>query len=190
MENTTAPEAGLDVRLANRLKLLRQERGWSLDDLAGRAGISRATLSRLENADVSPTASVLGKLCAAYGLTMSRLMLMVEDDFVAWVPERAQAVWVDDSVGFRRRSVSPPAQRLAGEVLACELAAGARIAYEQSPRPGLEHHLLMLDGELSITVDGQTHQLLPGDCLRYQLYGASAFATPPDSGARYLLFIV
>ncbi len=121
---------------------------------------------------------------------MSRLMLMVEDDFVAWVPERAQAVWVDDSVGFRRRSVSPPAQRLAGEVLACELAAGARIAYEQSPRPGLEHHLLMLDGELSITVDGQTHQLLPGDCLRYQLYGASAFATPPDRGARYLLFIV
>ncbi len=190
IEKGIAPEAGLDLRLAARLKLLRQERGWSLDDLAARAGISRATLSRLENADVSPTASVLGKLCAAHGLTMSRLMLMVEDDFVAWVPERAQPVWVDDSVGFRRRSVSPPAQRLAGEVLACELAANARIAYEQSPRPGLEHHLLMLDGELSITVDGQAHQLRPGDCLRYQLHGASAFATPPHSGARYLLFIV
>lgn len=190
MEKTEISDVGLDLRLANRLKMLRQDRGWSLDDLAGRAGISRATLSRLENADVSPTASVLGKLCAAYGMTMSRLMLMVEDDFVAWVPERAQAVWVDDSVGFRRRSVSPPAQRLAGEVLACELAADAHIAYEQSPRPGLEHHLLMLDGELSITVDGQAHQLLPGDCLRYQLFGASAFTTPPHSGARYLLFIV
>lgn len=189
-KSTTAADAGLDHRLAARLKMLRQDRGWSLDDLAGRAGISRATLSRLENAEVSPTASVLGKLCAAYGLTMSRLMLMVEDDFVARVPEQAQAVWVDDSVGFRRRSVSPPSQRLAGEVLACELAANARIAYEQSPRPGLEHHLLMLDGELSITVDGQAHRLLPGDCLRYQLFGASAFATPPHSGARYLLFIV
>ena len=191
MENINpSVDAGLDLRLAARLKTLRQERGWSLDDLAGRAGISRATLSRLENGEVSPTASVLGKLCAAHGMTLSRLMLMVEDDFAACVPEAAQSVWVDDSVGFTRRSVSPPSQRLAGEVRACELAADARIHYEQSPRPGLEHHLLMLDGELSVTVDGQAHRLQPGDCLRYQLFGASTFVTPPHRGARYLLFIV
>lgn len=189
MENTNL-DTDLDRRIAQRLKALRQERGWSLDELAGVAGVSRATLSRLENAEVSPTAAVLGKLCAAHGLTMSRLMMMVEDDFAPLVPEHAQAVWVDDSAGFRRRSVSPPAQKLAGEVLACELAPGARIAYEQSPRPGLEHHLLMLEGELRITVDGQTYDLAPGDCLRYQLFGASLFVTPPHRGARYLLFIV
>ena len=62
---------------------------------------------------------MLGRLCAAYGLTMSRLMLMVEDDFAPLVPESAQPVWVDASAGFRRRSVSPPAAALAGEVLAC-----------------------------------------------------------------------
>lgn len=190
MEKHPSPDPDLDRRIAVRLKTLRQDRGWSLDDLAGRAGVSRATLSRLENAEVSPTASALGKLCAAYGMTMSRLMLMVEDDFVAWVPQHAQAVWVDESVGFRRRSVSPPAQQLAGEVLACELAPDARIAYDEPPRPGLEHHLLMLEGQLSITVDGQSHDLRPGDCLRYQLFGASVFLTPPHSGARYLLFIV
>ncbi|MGN6661499.1 MAG: XRE family transcriptional regulator, partial [Achromobacter mucicolens] len=27
-------------------------------------------------------------------------------------------------------------------------------------------------------------------CLRYQLFGASTFVTPPHRGARYLLFIV
>ena len=129
-------------------------------------------------------------LCAAHGLTMSRLMMMVEDDFAPLVPEHAQAVWVDDSAGFRRRSVSPPAQQLAGEVLACELAPGARIAYEQSPRPGLEHHLLMLEGELRITVAGQTHDLAPGDCLRYQLFDASSFETPEHCAAKYILLIV
>lgn len=190
MENSPIADAGLDRRIAARLKTLRQERGWSLDELAGRAGVSRATLSRLENAEVSATASVLGKLCAAYGLTMSRLMLMVEDDFASLVPQQAQAVWTDESAGFRRRSVSPPAQQLAGEVLACELQAGARIAYERSPRPGLEHHLLMLEGRLHLTVDGRAYRLAPGDCLRYQLFGASEFSTPPDAGARYLLFIV
>ena len=101
MENHPEFDQGLDMRIASRLKGLRQERGWSLDELAGRAGVSRATLSRLENAEVSPTASVLGRLCAAYGLTMSRLMLMVEDDFAPLVPESAQPVWVDASAGFR-----------------------------------------------------------------------------------------
>ena len=67
-------------------------------------------------------------------------------------------------------------------MLACELAAGARIAYERSPRAGLEHHLLMLEGELSITVDGQAYRLVPGDCLRYQLFGASEFSTPAHTG--------
>jgi quercetin dioxygenase-like cupin family protein len=99
-------------------------------------------------------------------------------------------VWGDPSVGFKRRSVSPPSQRLVGEVLECELNPGARIDYENPPRPGLEHHLVVLEGKLSVTIDRQAHELKPGDCLRYQLSGASAFATPPDSGAKYFIFLV
>lgn len=180
----------LDQRIAQRLKSLRAERGWSLDELARRSDVSRATLSRLENAEVSPTASVLGKLCAAYGLTMSRLMRMVEDDFVPFVRSDAQPVWTDPENGFRRRSVSPPARNLAAEVLECTLQPNTRITYDAPPRPGLEHHLLMLEGQLQVTVDGRAHDLGRGDCLRYQLFGPSAFFTPEHASARYLLFIL
>src|SRR5215510_12936660 len=115
MRETT--ETGtIDRRIAQRLKSLRGEHGWSLDELARRSSISRATLSRLENAEVSPTASVLGKLCAAFGLTLSRLMHMVEGEFAPVVRRSMQPAWSDASVGFVRRSVSPPAQTLAGEV--------------------------------------------------------------------------
>ena len=180
----------LDRRIAQRLKALRGERGWSLDVLAERSGVSRATLSRLENAEVSATASVLGRLCAAHGLTMSRLMLMVEDDFAPLIRRDAQTVWADPSVGFRRRSLSPPAQTLAGEALECELEPATHIPYEEPPRPGLEHHLLLLDGRLTVSVAERRYDLRTGDCLRYQLFGPSAFTTPKDRGARYLLFIV
>ena len=180
----------IDRQLAQRLRSLRAERGWSLDQLAQQSGVSRATLSRLENGAVSPTASVLGRLCAAYGLTLSRLMRMVEDDFEPLVTHAQQPVWTDDTVGFERRSVSPPAQRLAGEVLQCRLAPGVRIDYRDPPRHGLEHHLLLLEGQLQLSIDQRTYVLHPGDCLRYQLAGASAFVTPPDCGAHYLLFIV
>lgn len=182
--------ASADLRLAERLKRLRSERAFSLDDLAGLSGVSRATLSRLENAEVSPTANVLGRLCAVYGLTMSRLMLMVEEGFEPLVRRNAQPVWTDPSIGFRRRSISPPVLTLAGEVLECELEAGANIAYDRPPRPGLEHHLVMIDGALTVTIEGTAHELKSGDCLRYQLFGRSAFATPKDRGARYMLFMV
>ncbi len=183
MENLTQE---LDQQLAQRLKALRMERGWSLDDLARRSQVSRATLSRLENAEVSPTASVLGRLCAAFGLTLSRLLRMVEDDFPAHVPLAGQAIWRE--AGFTRRSVSPPARNLAGEVLACELAPGTCIDYDAPPRPGLEHHLVLMQGDLEMTVDGRRHLLAPGDCLRYQLHGASRFLT--RAGAQYFLFLL
>ncbi|WP_436637203.1 helix-turn-helix domain-containing protein [Microbaculum sp. FT89] len=187
---TAGLDSSIDTRIARRLKELRGERGWSLDDLAARSGVSRATLSRLENAEVSPTATVLGKLCAAYGLTLSRLMLMVEDDFAPLVRRDAQTVWTDTTTGFTRRIVSPPADALAAEGLECGIEPGARIAYDAPPRPGLEHHMLLLEGELRVTVDGHTHDLRPGDCLRYQLFGPSEFLTPSHTGARYVLFMV
>lgn len=192
MENLTYADNDTEQRLAARLKQLRAERGWSLDQLASASEVSRATLSRLENGEVSPTTAVLGKLCAAYGLAMSRLLRMVEDDFAPLLRRAEQSVWTDPQPGvaFVRRSVSPPSRALAGEALECELGAGVTIAYAASPRPGMEHHLLLQEGQLKVTLDGRPHDLQAGDCLRYQLHGPSAFATPTDSIARYLLFIV
>lgn len=180
----------MDQRIAERLRSLRADRKWSLDELAKRSDVSRATLSRLENAEVSPTASVLGRLSAAYGLTMSRLMRMVEDDFAPLIRRDRQPVWTDATVGFRRRSVSPPAHTLAAELLECELEPGARITYDEPPRPGLEHHLLLVEGQLEVGVGGQTYDLRAGDCLRYQLSGASVFVTPQTCGARYILAVL
>lgn len=191
MEGSLSLEASsLDRRIAERLKTLRTDRGWSLDELARRSGVSRATLSRLENAEVSGTATMLGKLCAAHGLTLSRLMHLAESESAPLVAKDAQPLWIDPETGFRRRSVSPPARPFAGEVLDCEIPAGRRIVYERPPRSGLEHHLVVLDGRLTVTLDGMAHDLRPGDCLRYQLFGQSAFETPPDAAARYMLFLV
>ncbi len=49
---------------------------------------------------------------------------------------------------------------------------------------------MLLEGVLAVTLGERTHDLQPGDCLRYQLFGYSVFATPPHSGARYLIFIL
>lgn len=180
----------VDQLIAQRLKALRGERGWSLDELAARSEVSRATLSRLENGETSPTTAVLGRLCSAYGMTLSRLMLMVEEGFAPVVRQAEQPVWNDAEAGFLRRSVSPPATNLTGEALECQLEPATRLDYDGPPRQGMEHHLYLLEGALEVTVEGRSHSLTPGDCLRYQLFGASSFVTPQECGARYVLFMV
>lgn len=180
----------LDARLAGRLAELRLERGWSLEDLARRAGVSRSTLSRLERGEISPTAALLGKLCAAYGRTMSRLLAEVEPEPPQLVRADRQPVWRDRETGFTRRSVSPPHPGLRGELLEGVLRAGADIAYDEPPVAGLEHHLWVLDGALELSVGGAAHVLSAGDCLRYRLWGSSRFRNPGPGPVRYVLAVI
>jgi len=183
-------EQAEDHALAVRLKNMRAEQGLSLDELAKKSGVSRASLSRIENGDVSPTAQVLGKLCSAFEITLSRLMLMIESHSSSVLKHDKQMIWQDPETGFIRRSVSPPNKQFAAEVLQCELPVNCHIQYDASPTPNLEHHLVLVEGDLEVTIEGETHKLNPGDCLRYRLNGSSAFKVIGQSPVKYFLTIV
>jgi transcriptional regulator with XRE-family HTH domain len=176
----------IDTRLAARLAAMRTEQGWSLDELAGRSGISRATLSRMERGETSPTAALLGRLCTAYGRTMSRLLAEVEADPPLLVRAAEQSVWTDPETGYVRRSVSPPAAGYDAELMQGELPPGAVIDYAAPSVAGMEQHVWMLAGRLDLTVHGVTHRLEKGDCLRFRLFGATRFACPGPA-ARYVV---
>ncbi|MFF7855045.1 helix-turn-helix domain-containing protein [Streptomyces sp. NPDC007904] len=186
-----APTADpVDVRLGARLAELRGEHGWSLGELAERSGISRSTLSRAERAEISPTASLLNRLCAVYGRTMSQLLSEVEAEPAPVVRAADQPVWQDRASGFVRRSVSPPHGGLRGELVEGRLAAGADIAYDRPPVPGLEQHIWVLDGALAVTARDVEHRLAAGDCLRLRVWGPTRFRCPGPEDARYVLAVV
>ena len=189
MPETTA-DADIETRIARRLARLRTERNWSLEALAERTGISRATLSRLERAELSPTAAMLGKLCTVYGWTLSRFMAEAETRAPNLVPARDQAEWKDPGSGYRRRIVSPPAAGLRGELVEVRMPPGAMVSFDASPVAGLEHHLWMLEGSLTLDVEGSPFWLRAGDCLRYVLAGPTRFKNPGKREARYLVAMV
>jgi transcriptional regulator with XRE-family HTH domain len=185
-----AADHEIEHRIAQRLARLRAERGWSLDALAERTGISRATLSRLERSELSPTAAMLGRLCTVYGWTLSRLMVEAETRPPNLVPAAEQPEWKDPESGYRRRAVSPPAPGLRGELVEVRMPAGASVSFEASPIAGLEHHLWMLEGSLSLEVEGSLFRLRAGDCLRYVLAGPTRFQGTGKREARYVIAIV
>ncbi|MCX5600045.1 XRE family transcriptional regulator [Streptomyces phaeochromogenes] len=180
----------VDARLGVRLAELRAERGWSLGELAERSGVSRSTLSRAERAEISPTASLLNRLCGVYGRTMSQLLSEVEAEPALLVRAADQAVWEDRASGFVRRSVSPPHAGLRGELVEGRLASGADIAYDRPPVPGLEQHIWVLDGRLEVTAQDTGHRLDAGDCLRLRVWGPTRFRSTGPEDARYVLAVV
>lgn len=70
------------------------------------------------------------------------------------------------------------------------LPAGAKVAYDLSPVPGLEHHLWMLEGVLSLEIEGAAYRLEKGDCVRYVLAGSSLFECGRRRPARYVIAMV
>lgn len=189
-EDRDARFNSIDRRIAGRLASLRAERGWSLDTLAERTAISRATLSRLERCELSPTALMLCTLCAQYGWTLSRLMAEAENGPPALVRAKEQVTWKDPATGYVRRVVSPPHPHLKGELVEVLLPAGASVSYDASPLPGLEHHLWMLDGVVDLEVDGTAFRIEKGDCARYVLSGPSRFECRGKRAARYVISLV
>lgn len=66
------------------------------------------------------------------------------------------------------------------------MGPGQKIAYPTPALPGQEHHILILSGQMRMTVEGLADDLGPGDCLRHILYRETVFETG-DRGCRYLI---
>src|ERR1700729_2067699 len=87
----------LDVgqALAASIRLERTARDWSMDELSKHAGVSRAMISKIERDECSPTATVIGRLSGAFGISMSALLANLEADSQRLLRFEEQQVWTD-----------------------------------------------------------------------------------------------
>ncbi len=59
---------------ARRLKQLRVQRGWSLEELENACGVSRSMLSQIERAKANPTLAVTFRIARAFGMSLGDLV--------------------------------------------------------------------------------------------------------------------
>lgn len=99
-------EDNLNQRISARIRIERESRGWSLSELAERAGASRAMIHKIERGESSPTASMLGRLSGAFGISMSTLIARAEMQEGKLLRFAHQPVWHDPQSHYLRRHVS------------------------------------------------------------------------------------
>lgn len=88
-EQAPQPEAEqAGNKLGERLRHLRKEAGWTLQDLARRCGVSLSTLSKIENAQVAPTFDTLVKAARGLGISFETLLADATNESSAPVAKR------------------------------------------------------------------------------------------------------
>ncbi|MDQ0394813.1 helix-turn-helix domain-containing protein [Labrys monachus] len=91
------------AQIGERLRVLRKERGWTLQELSRRAGVSLSAVSKIENAQVAPTFDTLVKVARGLGLGFDALLDQVstgEANAPARGGGRLSVTRKNDAVGF------------------------------------------------------------------------------------------
>lgn len=74
MPRTHSDPHDIPVALPDRLKQLRTQRGWSLEQLAQLCDVSRSMLSQIERGQANPTLGVAIRIASAFGLSIGDLV--------------------------------------------------------------------------------------------------------------------
>jgi transcriptional regulator with XRE-family HTH domain len=176
----------LSQRLAHRLRLERDSRDWSLAELAERSGVSKATISKIERAEASPTAVVLVRLASAFDLTLAGLLLRAEGDGKRLSRAGDQPVWRDPETGYVRRQVfSRPDHPV--EIVEVELPARQQVTLPASSFARIRQLVWVRSGSLVITEMGERHALGAGDCLGFGPPADTTFANETSAPCVYVI---
>ena len=158
----------INTRIAHRLRDLRAARGYSLETLAERSGVSRSNISLIERGQSSPTAAVLDKLAIGLSVALASFFEDSSDSENGAAPSpliRAadQPQWQDPASGYVRRRLSPPAPSPL-QLVEVVFPPGQRVSLDSAVHDAdIHQQVWLIEGRMDLTVGDTTCALAAGD---------------------------
>lgn len=160
------PAHDITVALAGTMQLLRAERGWSLDQLAARSGVSKGVLVALEQGRSNPNLATLARISDAFGVPVTRLIEVADQPGVQITgPESSRVLWRGPAGGT-------------GTIIAATDAPWAAELWRWTVQPGegwggdahtpsTRELISVQSGTLTLTVAKATYQISAGQSARF-----------------------
>src|SRR3954471_24252940 len=149
-----------------RVHALRDAMDLSLRDLSERCGVSAPMLSQVERGETSPTLSVAAKIASGLDLTLSQLLRLDEGRHL--VINRAGKRRRYSHGGHQYEELTPPLPGQRADVSLHALKPGALTGGRGDPpmhEPGSRETVVVLEGELTLVLEGAPHELDSGDSV-------------------------
>ncbi|POX58518.1 transcriptional regulator [Streptomyces sp. Ru62] len=157
----------LTQSLARNVKRWRTERGFTLDALAARAGVSRGMLIQIEQARTNPSIGTVVKIGDALGVSVTTLLDYEQGPKVRIVPaEQAVRLWHTEAGSYNRLLAGTEAPGPL-EMWDWRLMPGERSPSDPHPA-GTVELVHVTAGELTLTVDGVKHLVPAGASATFE----------------------
>ncbi|RVX42617.1 XRE family transcriptional regulator [Nonomuraea polychroma] len=153
--------------VARNVRLLREQRGMSLAELARQAGLAKQTLSTIEQGTGNPTVETLFSIADALGVPVTRLVAEREQVMVV---QRGEEVAWHQHGGYASRSLDHVygSGVIENYLLRIFPAPGDDAVEPSAPHPvGTLEHLYVISGRVRVGPVDYTVELSTGDFVRY-----------------------
>lgn len=164
--------------------------GLSLRDLADRSGVSAPMLSQVERGETSPTLAVAGRIATGLDLSLSQLLRLDEEAHV--VVTRPAQRRTRSRRGHRTEELTPPLPGQRADVSMHSLEPGAATGGVDDPpmhEPGSRETAVVLEGSLTIEIDGERHELGEGDSVTFDADLPHHFLNEGSESTRFLAVV-
>mgnify|MGYP000122510547 CR=1 FL=1 len=155
----------LAKHIAQTIKALRQELGWSLDKTAKATGVSKAMLGQIEREESSPTIATLWKIAKGFQQPFSR--------FITKPSAKTEILHPTDHQ-IRVQTLFPFDPLLQFEMFVIELLPGCE-HLSPAHAEGVTEHIIAIEGSLEILIQGNWQLLKPGEGLHFAAHEAHGY---------------
>ncbi len=184
-------ELEFEAAIARNVRLLRQQLGLSVADMASRVGISKAMMSKIENAQTSPSLSTLALLAKGFDVPVTTLFRGADVERPAAFVKAGTGARIVRT-GTREGHEYELLGSLRGEHkrLECLLVtlSGKSKTYPLFQHPGTEF-IYVLEGVMDYAHSRSVYRLHPGDSLQIDGEGAHGPADLIEVPIRFLSVI-
>ncbi len=161
------PAEPLNQVVCERVRAMRRDRGWTLEQLASLSGVSRSMLSEIERGAANPTLGVAFRIAQAFGLSLGDLVESPAPKAkIDVIRAGDRGLLFRDDEQCRIRTLSPLHLEKDVEFYEVTLRTGGKL--ESSPHySGTREFLTVERGTVRLQAGDETTDLDRGDSAHY-----------------------
>ncbi len=177
----------ITASLARVIQSLRSERGWSLDHLVARSGVSKGVLVAIEQGRSNPNLATLARISDAFGVPVTQLLGNPAEPSVRITgPDQARVLW-RGTAGGTGTIIAATDAPWAAELWRWTVQPGESFGGD-AHAPATREMAWVEAGTLTLTVAGDTYQVSAGQCARFP--GGLPHAYANEGGSPVVLTMI